>query len=115
MHKIEGSELVSKRVTKHRFRRSIIEAWEGRCAYCDCRPEKITLDHVIPKVKGGTTQRSNLVPACAACNVSKNHCNWVEWYQRQRFHTSEREARVKAWTDPADHPMLGQIQMPEDV
>jgi len=101
---------VSKRVTKHRFRRLIIEAWGGCCAYCGCQPGKITLDHVIPKAKGGTTQWSNLVPACSDCNVSKNHCNWIEWYQQQLSHTSEREAKIKAWTDLAEHPTLGQIK-----
>ena len=90
--------LIHKRVTKHRFRKSIIEAWEGRCAYCDCVPTgKITLDHVIPKVLGGQKVRENLVPACVPCNISKNHCNWIEWYRSQPFHCPEREERVRAW------------------
>ena len=98
-HKIEGSELVSKRVTKHRFRRGIIEAWESRCAYCGCQPEKITLDHVIPKVSGGTTERSNLVPACASCNGSKNHCEVWKWYRSQPFYSMNREKIIVDWID----------------
>lgn len=104
-----------KRVTKHRFRRSIIEAWGSCCAYCGCQPDKITLDHIIPKVKGGTTERSNLVPACPSCNVSKNHCDWVAWYQMQPMHTPEREALIRAWTNMMNEPMLGQMQTQEDV
>lgn len=98
-YRIEGSELVSKRVTKNSFRREIINAWEGCCAYCGSQPEKITLDHVIAKVKGGMTVPSNLVPACAECNVSKNHCDVWQWYQAQPFHTAAREQQIRSWID----------------
>ena len=96
-YRIEGSELVSKRVTKNSFRREIINAWDGHCAYCGCKPEKVTLDHVIPKAKGGTTQRTNLVPACASCNVSKNHCDIWVWYSTQPFYDIVKENTIKAW------------------
>lgn len=90
--------LISKRVTKHRFRKLIIEAWDGRCAYCDCIPTgKITLDHVIPKCKGGHTVRENLVPSCIRCNGAKNHHDWLEWYRGVAWHCPEREGRVRAW------------------
>ena len=96
-HRIEGSELVPKRATKSSFRREIINAWEGACAYCGCKPEKITLDHVNPVANGGMTVRSNLVPACAECNVSKNHCDVWRWYQAQPFHTAAREEQIRSW------------------
>lgn len=96
-HRIEGSELVPKRATKSSFRREIINAWDGACAYCGCEPEKITLDHVTPKAKGGTTDRANLVPACAECNVSKNHCDVWTWYHAQPFHAAAREERIRSW------------------
>jgi hypothetical protein len=96
-HKIEGSELVSKRVTKNSFRREIINAWDGHCAYCGNKPEKITLDHIIPKVKGGMTVRANLVPACASCNVSKNHCDVWAWYETQTFYNLVKQDAIKAW------------------
>lgn len=98
-HRIEGSELVSKRVTKSSFRREIIAAWDGCCAYCGCRPEKITLDHVIPKAKAGTTQKRNLVPACAACNVSKNHCDVWQWYAEQEFYCATRAEVIRGWLE----------------
>jgi hypothetical protein len=99
-HRIEGSELISKRVTKASFRREIITAWDGACAYCGCQPEKVTLDHVIPKAKGGTTDRANLVPACAGCNVSKNHRDIWDWYQAQPFFCADREAKIRSWLAP---------------
>lgn len=115
MHRIEGSELVSKRDTKSRLRRSIIDAWEGRCAYCDCKPDKITLDHVLPKAKGGTTERRNLVPACAHCNVSKGHCDVWEWYGSQTFFDVSREERVRAWIEAGGISIIDQTETREDL
>jgi len=96
-HHIDGSELVPKKITKHRFRRAIIEEWDNRCAYCNCCPEKITLDHVVPKVDGGLTIRHNLVPACQRCNGGKGHRHWQEWFQEKAWHCAERERRIIAW------------------
>ena len=96
-HRIEGSELIPKRATKNSFRREIIDDWERRCAYCGCEPEKITLDHVNPMANGGMTVRSNLVPACAECNVSKNHRDVWQWFQAQPFHTAAREQQIRSW------------------
>jgi 5-methylcytosine-specific restriction endonuclease McrA len=41
-----------------------------RCVYCDSR-EDLTLDHVVPRAKGGPTQWHNLVTACRRCNSQK--------------------------------------------
>lgn len=108
MHTIEGSELVSKRVTKHRFRRAIIDVWDECCAYCGCRPDKITLDHVIPKVKGGATQWSNLIPACTSCNGSKGHSDAWDWYQLQLFYCAARERKIKDWLTNEKPPLAGE-------
>jgi 5-methylcytosine-specific restriction endonuclease McrA len=31
----------------------------------------LTLDHVVPRSRGGPGSLSNLVPACGPCNVAK--------------------------------------------
>lgn len=41
-----------------------------RCVYCGSRRE-LTLDHVIPKSKGGKSTWTNLVTACKSCNSHK--------------------------------------------
>lgn len=33
----------------------------------------MTIDHVIPKVKGGSSELENLVPLCQPCNSAKGH------------------------------------------
>lgn len=99
---------MSKRATEHRFRRAIIDAWDECCAYCGCKPSSITLDHVIPKVKGGSTQRSNLVPACARCNGSKGHSDVWDWYQLQLFYCAARGQKIKDWLTSEKPPLVGE-------
>lgn len=45
----------------------------GTCQYCTKRlnRSRFTIDHVIPKSKGGKTDWNNLVISCAKCNIKK--------------------------------------------
>ena len=42
----------------------------GECQYCGSR-KNLTIDHVVPKSKGGKTNWTNLVTACNRCNITK--------------------------------------------
>lgn len=51
----------------------ILDKTGGICAKCG-RPlpiEKTTIDHFIPKYRGGTDEISNLIPMCKRCNKQK--------------------------------------------
>jgi 5-methylcytosine-specific restriction enzyme A len=52
-----------------------------RCGYCGrYTPSRdLTMDHRVPLVRGGRSIRSNLVPACRACNAAKKYLLPVEW------------------------------------
>ena len=44
------------------------------CVYCGATMEegaRLTLDHVVPCLLGGTNEAGNLVTACLACNSAK--------------------------------------------
>jgi 5-methylcytosine-specific restriction endonuclease McrA len=45
----------------------------NQCQYCTnyFPEEKLTMDHVIPKSRGGTNKWTNLVTACKKCNQKK--------------------------------------------
>lgn len=94
-HRIEGSELVPKREGKARLRRGIFDDWGGDCAYCGSQAD--TLDHVRPLARGGLTSRTNLVPACSSCNLSKGHRDALEWFRSHHGWSSEREQRLVDW------------------
>ncbi len=43
------------------------------CQYCGRRVSRPTLDHVIPRQRGGTYSWENLVTACPECNLRKGN------------------------------------------
>lgn len=53
----------------------------GRCYYCGGRfpPRELTMDHLVPLVRGGFTTRSNVVPCCKECNNQKRYLLPLEW------------------------------------
>ena len=53
----------------------------GRCYYCgiEAPPGELTMDHIVPIIRGGRSTRNNVVPACKKCNNKKKHLLPVEW------------------------------------
>ena len=52
-------------------RRNICIRDENSCQYCGSK-KQLTIDHVVPKCKGGKTEWTNVVMACHRCNNKKN-------------------------------------------
>jgi len=54
-------------------RRSVLARDEHRCQYCGRQfpPQRLSLDHVIPRSRGGRTTWENVVCACLECNIKK--------------------------------------------
>ena len=57
----------------------------GECHYCKKRfpPSALTMDHIVPVSRGGTSTRGNVVPACGNCNKTKRHLTPAEQALRQ--------------------------------
>ncbi len=53
----------------------------GVCHYCGGRfnPADLTMDHIIPLSRGGSSERMNIVPACKECNNKKKYLHPAEW------------------------------------
>ncbi len=50
------------------------------CVYCgNTNKAELTLDHVVPKSKGGKDSWNNLVTACKKCNGEKADLTLEEW------------------------------------
>jgi 5-methylcytosine-specific restriction endonuclease McrA len=52
-------------------KRNVLIRDHFRCAYCGASKEKLSIDHIIPKSKGGKMTFENCVAACRACNLKK--------------------------------------------
>ena len=42
-----------------------------RCAYCGDHRDRLSIDHIVPRSRGGQTTFENCVAACKACNLKK--------------------------------------------
>lgn len=59
---------------KARKRAKLYLLQNGRCYYCDeavATPEHGSIDHVIPKKRGGKNKKENYVFSCKPCNLKK--------------------------------------------
>ena len=52
-------------------RKNILKRDGYKCAYCGRGDLPLTIDHIIPKARGGEDSWENLVAACLPCNNSK--------------------------------------------
>lgn len=61
------------RTTNKRTRFEVLRRDGHACRYCGGKPPAVVLvvDHVVPVALGGTDDPSNLVAACADCNMGK--------------------------------------------
>jgi len=74
----DGEHLRRERARARELRRS--QWWKrqratGLCHYCGERfaPDLLTMDHVVPIVRGGRSTKGNVVPSCKDCNSKKKH------------------------------------------
>ena len=61
------------------LRSTVFERDDYTCQYCGVRGVSLQCDHVIPVSRGGSNELSNLVAACAKCNLSKHDKTPEEW------------------------------------
>jgi len=63
-----------KRPPRHRVafnRKNVFRRDDHTCQYCLCKESDLTLDHVIPRSRGGATNWENVVACCRRCNAKK--------------------------------------------
>ncbi len=54
-------------------RRNLMRRDGMRCQYCGKSNVQLTLDHILPRSRGGREEWENLVVACVACNNKKGN------------------------------------------
>ena len=62
------------RTLQRKFSRRALFARDGwRCVYCGTSGGRLTLDHVVPRSRGGESVWENVVTSCAPCNMRKGN------------------------------------------
>ena len=66
----------------------------GICHYCDRRfsADELTMDHIVPLIRGGKTTKGNVAVVCKECNNKKKYLLPMEWEEYLRgFAASEED------------------------
>ncbi len=76
-------------------RRNLFKRDRYTCQYCGAQPgpESLTIDHVLPKSRGGKSEWTNCVLACLGCNARKADRTPEEARMQMR-----RPPRKPAWS-----------------
>lgn len=67
---------------------------KGICHYCrgSFPPDELSMDHIVPVIRGGTSSRGNVVPCCKECNNRKKHMLPIEWEEYLTAHGGTEES-----------------------
>ena len=83
---IETSEQEIKREKEKARELRKTQWWKNRvakgiCHYCGgvFPPADLTMDHLVPIIRGGKSVRGNVASACKECNNKKKHMLPLEW------------------------------------
>ncbi len=72
----------------------------GVCHYCERKFKRteLTMDHIVPIARGGTSTQGNIVPSCKECNRDKKLDTPVD----RLFEQLEQEKRERGESDEGD-------------
>ena len=92
-------QTTSSAEAKRLSRKDVKEKWHFKCAYCG-DGNNLTIDHVVPRSKGGTDFTKNVVCCCSDCNQRKGHEPWEEWFLKQEYFSEEKYQKIREWMEP---------------
>jgi 5-methylcytosine-specific restriction endonuclease McrA len=55
------------------LREEVFRHYGRACSYCGYEDTVMTIDHILPRSKGGDNSLENLLPACRKCNYSRGN------------------------------------------
>ena len=94
--------VLSPKNARREFRNHIFEEWRWKCAYCDSELNDLTatIDHIVPKFKGGHNVKSNMCCCCSSCNKDKGSTFLEEWYTPVLdYYCKKRFVKIKNWME----------------
>ena len=102
---------LTPKYARRKFRTCIFSSWDWKCAYCDRQldEDSATIDHIVPKFRGGHNIKSNMVCCCSKCNRLKGSINLEDWYVPAFYGYSEKRlVKIRHWMEhnPASIKLL---------
>ena len=100
--------VLTPRNARKEFRNHIFQSWDWKCAYCnkELNENTATVDHIVPKFKGGHNVRTNMCCCCSQCNKEKASTLLEDWYtERNNNYCEKRFVRLKSWMEQKFYPI----------
>ncbi len=76
---ISGVEYQQGTLLGYEIRAYLLEKWGRCCAYCGVTGVPLQVEHIVPRMRGGSSRVSNLTLACADCNQAKGNKTAAEF------------------------------------
>lgn len=76
---------------RHLFRR-LTAFWGRACVYCGNVVDRLAIEHIVPKARGGNDELCNLTLACRRCNSKKGTMTAAEFGHP---HVHEKAQRIQ--------------------
>jgi 5-methylcytosine-specific restriction endonuclease McrA len=97
MQKIENPEISGVTYQRgelfgYEVKEYLLEKWGRQCAYCDGQGIPLQIEHIVPKIEGGSDRLANLTLACQKCNQQKGSRRVEEFLKEDQ----ERLRRIVA-------------------
>ena len=88
-------------------RETLFASYHYKCIFCGETFEKkdLTVDHIIPRSKGGKTTFQNVAPACKKCNFLKADQTLAEFGVKLKY-----KLKTPRWIGPLAHVRHGNIR-----
>jgi 5-methylcytosine-specific restriction endonuclease McrA len=95
---IVNRKFLKKKTTVRFSRATLLLRDDFTCQYCGdhLTLNQMTIDHVVPRVRGGVTRWDNVSSACYSCNSTKGHRTSIKPFTIPRkpdYHTLLNNAR----------------------
>jgi 5-methylcytosine-specific restriction endonuclease McrA len=68
---IQGKEYQQGTLAGYETREYLLEKWGRQCVYCGAKDVPFQVEHIHPRVKGGSNSITNLTLSCEKCNLKK--------------------------------------------
>lgn len=101
---------VAKMAAGKPTRALILKRDNHTCQYCEYTGPKLTLDHVLPKSRGGGDTWQNLVTSCLECNNCKDNRTPEEWAEALKAVFEKRAPNLSVMPTTWDSFQVGMME-----
>ena len=99
-------------------KKNILRRDNFTCQYCGSNSNSLTVDHIIPKSRGGKSNWNNVVVACKPCNLKKGNQTPSEKGMQLQKKPSKPEFQWPYFQipcEPTSHLVIWQKYLPRSI